>query len=49
MPGLGDVTELTTDSVTAHVCGHTDSGGGLLKFSATIVGACPATAAAEPS
>lgn len=48
MPGLGDVidcAELVADSVTAHVCGQTDSGGGLLKFSATMVGVCPATVA----
>jgi len=51
MPGRGDVrdgAELMTDSVTAQVCGQTDNGGGLLKFSATIVGVCPATVA-EPS
>jgi len=48
MPGLGDVidcAELVTVSVTAHVCGQTDNGGGLLKFSATMVGVCPATVA----
>jgi len=51
MPGLGDVidcAQLITDSVTAHVWGQTDNGGGLLKFNATIVGVCPA-AVAEPS
>jgi len=51
MPGLGDVmdcTELVVDSVTGHACEHTDGGGGLLKFSATMVGVWPATVA-EPS
>jgi len=48
MPGLGDVidcTELAVDSVTVHACGNTDGSGGLLKFSATIVGVWPATVA----
>ena len=42
MPGRGEVmecAELVVDSVT----GQTDSGAGLLKFSATTVGVCPAT------